>query len=193
MANETKNVLAGTPLVSGGILVGALTDAAPTDAATALAAGFKATGYIGEDGLTETVDRSTDKIRAWGGDTVKVVQSDFSVTYQFTFLETLNTDVLKAVYGDDNVTVTAATATAGTLRTVLINGDKLPQKSYVFEVKDDDARIRIYVPKGQVIEVGDVTYNDTDVIGYQVTIEAFKDATLNANSIKFIDDGVFSA
>jgi hypothetical protein len=193
MANETKNVLAGTPLVSGGILVGPLATAAPTDATTALAVGFKATGYIGEDGLTETVDRSTDKIRAWGGDTVKVVQSDFSVTYQFTFLETLNTDVLKAVYGDDNVTVTAATATAGTLRTVLINGDKLPQKSYVFEVKDDDARIRIYVPKGQVIEVGDVTYNDTDVIGYQVTVEAFKDATLNANSIKFIDDGVFSA
>lgn len=192
MTNNSSNVLAGKPLATGGILVGALTTAAPTNAATAAAVGFKATGYIGEDGLTETVDRSTDKIKAWGGDIVKIVQSDFSVTYQFTFLESLNTDVLKSVYGDGNVSVTSATVSTGTLRTVLVNGETLPQKSYIFEVKDGDARIRIYVPKGQVIEVGDVTYNDGDVIGYQVTVEAFKDATLNANAIKFIDDGVYA-
>lgn len=193
MANNSSNVIAGKPLVTGGVWIGALVTAAPTNATTALAGGFTATGYIGEDGLTETVDRSTDKIKAWGGDIVKIVQSDFSTTYQFTFLETTNTDVLKAVYGDSNVTVTSAGVSAGTLRTIKINGDTLPQKSYVFEVKDDLARIRIYVPKGQVIEVGEVTYVDTDVIGYQVTVEAFKDATLGANAVKFVDDGVFSA
>lgn len=191
MTNNSSNVLAGKPLATGGILVGPLATAAPTNATTALAVGFKATGYIGEDGLTETVDRSTDKIKAWGGDVVKIVQSDFSTTYQFTFIESLNSDVLKVVYGDSNVSVVSATSSTGTLRTVLINGDALPQKSYVFEVKDGDSRIRIYVPKGQVTEVGDVTYNDGDVIGYQVTVEAFKDATLNANAIKFVDDGVF--
>lgn len=193
MTNNSTNVLAGKPLATGGVLIGALATAAPTNTATALAVGFKATGYIGEDGLTETIDRSTDKIKAWGGDIVKVVQSDFSVTYQFTFLESLNTDVLKSVYGDGNVSVSSPGVSSGTLRTVLVNGDTLPYKSYVFEVKDGDARIRIYVPRGQITEVGEVTYNDTDVIGYQVTLEAFKDATLNANALKFIDDGVFSA
>lgn len=192
MTNNSANVLAGKPLATGGVLIGALTAADPTSAVSTLT-GFTATGYIGEDGLTETIDRSTDKIKAWGGDIVKVVQSDFSVTYQFTFLESLNTGVLEAVYGEDNVTVTAATVSSGTLRTVLVNGDTLPFKSYVFEVKDGDAKIRIYVPRGQITEVGEVTYNDTDVIGYQVTLEAFKDATLGANSIKFLDDGVFSA
>ncbi len=97
--------------------------------------------------------------------------------------------MLKAFYGDDNVTVTAATPSAGTLRTVKINADVLPHKSFVFEMKDGDAKIRIHVPDGQVNEVGEVTYNDGELIGYTVTIEAFRDTDLNANAVKYIDDG----
>lgn len=189
MANESKNVLAGVPLTTGGISMAPLGTALPTDAKTALAAAYKSAGYVGEDGLTESADRSTEKIKAWGGDVVKVVQTDFSTTYTFTFLESLNTDVLQAVYGDSNVTVTAATTTAGTLRTVKVNADILPHKVFVFDMKDGDARIRICVPDGQVTEVGEITYNDGSVIGYEVTVEAFRDSTLNANAVKYLDDG----
>ena len=41
-------------------------------------------------------------------------------------------------------------------------------------------------------ERGEITYNDSEVIGYQVTVEAFRDATLGAYAVKLIDDGVFS-
>lgn len=191
MANTASNVVAGVPLATGGILIGALTAAEPSSATSALT-GFTAAGYIGEDGVTETNERSTDRIRAWGGDTVKVVQTEHNVSYQFTFLETLNADVLKAVYGEDNVTTTAATVSSGTLHEVQINSATLPHKSYVFEVKDGDAKIRIYVPDGQITEVGDVTYSDSEVIGYQVTVECFPDE-LGAKAYKFLDDGKFSA
>lgn len=189
MTNTSANVLAGVPLATGGISMGPIGTALPTDATTALAAGFVKAGYVGEDGLTESADRSTEKIKAWGGDVVKVVQTDFSTTYTFTFMETLNTDVLKAVYGEDNVTVTAATPTTGTLRTVKVNADVLPHMAFVFEMKDGDARIRIAVPDGQVTEVGEITYNDGAVIAYEVTVEAFRDSTLNANAVKYLDDG----
>ena len=190
MANTAANVIAGTPLATGGILIGALTAAAPTTAVSTLT-GFSAAGYIGEDGITEANERSTDRIRAWGGDTVKVVQTEHNVTYQFTFLETLNADVLKAVYGEANVTTTAATPTTGTLHEVAVNAATLPHKSYVFEVKDGDAKIRIYVPDGQITEVGEITYSDAEVIGYQVTVECFADADGN-KAIKFLDNGKFS-
>lgn len=193
MVNTSGNVLAGVPLATGGISMGPLGSVLPTDATTALDAGLIAAGYVGEDGLTESADRSTEKIKAWGGDVVKVVQTDFSTTYTFTFLESLNTEVLKAVYGDDNVTVTAATTTKGTLRTVKVNAETLPHKAFVFDMKDGDARIRIVVPDGQVTEVGEITYNDGSVIGYEVTIEAFRDASLNANAVKYLDDGKFAA
>jgi hypothetical protein len=190
MANSAAKVVAGVPLATGGVLLGALTATAPTTAVSALS-GFTAAGYIGEDGVTETNERSTDRIRAWGGDTVKVVQTEHNVTYQFTFLETLNADVLAAVYGEDNVTTTAATVSTGTLHEVQVNATALPHKAYVFEVKDGDAKIRIYVPDGQITEVGDITYSDSEVIGYQVTVEAFADE-LGNKAYKFLDDGVFA-
>jgi hypothetical protein len=187
MANTAANVVAGKPLATGGVLIGATTATGPADATTT-PTGFTASGYVGEDGVTESNERSTDRIRAWGGDTVKVVQTEHNVTYAFTFLETLNTDVLKAVYGDDNVTPTAATSTVGKLHTVLVNAATLPHKSFVFEVKDGDAKIRIYIPDGQITEVGEITYSDSEVVGYQVTIEAFADASGN-KAYKYMNDG----
>jgi hypothetical protein len=189
MANNSANVLAGKPLATGGVLVAPTGTAAPTDATAALNASFKALGYVGEDGLTEAAERSTDKIKAWGGDVVKVVQTDYAVTYTFTLIETLNADVLKTVYGADNVTTTAATASTGTLHAVKLNSETLPRQAFVFEVKDGDARIRIYVPQGQITEVGEVTYSDEDLVAYEVTVEAFRDADLDANALKYIDDG----
>lgn len=183
------NVLAGKPLATGGVLVAPLATAGPTNANTALNAAFKALGYVGEDGLTETVGRSTDKIKAWGGDVVKVLQTDFENTYTFSLIESADAEVLKAVNGSANVTTTAASASMGTQHAVKVNSDTLPQQSFVFEMKDGNARIRIYLPVAQIIEVGDVTYNDSDVISYELTVEAFRSDALGANALKFINDG----
>lgn len=191
MPNTVASVLAGKPLTTGGVLIAPMGTALPTTAVAVPAAGFVAAGYIGDDGVTESVDRSTDKVKAWGGDTVKVLSTDFGVTYQFSFLESLNTDVLKTVYGDANVAVTAATSTTGTLRTVKINNDDLPHKQFIFEIKDGPARIRIVIPDGQITEVGEITYNDGEVISYSVTVEAFEDAAGN-NAYKYLDNGVFT-
>lgn len=183
MVNDAQNVVAGKPLATGGVLIGPLDAPAPTGVDDELDTDFVAAGYIGEDGLTEGGERSTDKVRAWGGDTVKVLQTDFSVTYQFTFLESVNATVLQAVYGDDNVT------TDGDLHEVIVNAETLPHKSFVFEVKDGDARIRIYVPDGQVTEVSEITYSDSEVVGYQVTVEAFRAPAINGNAKKFLTRG----
>lgn len=189
MTTNVKNVVAGKPLAAGGVYRAPLGTALPTDETTALDAAFVSAGYIGEDGLTETQDRSTTKVRAWGGDTVKVLQTEFSLTYQFTFIESVKGSVLEAVYGADNVTTTAATSGSGAKHAVVVTADQLPHESYVFEVKDGDARIRIVIPDGQITEVGEIVYSDGDVIGYQVTVEAFRDTTIGGQAIKYINDG----
>lgn len=193
MANDTKNVVAGRPLSTGGVLRGPLGTALPTDVTTAPGVAFKALGYVSEDGLTETVERSTDKIRAWGGDTVKVVQTEYGVTYSFTLIEATREDVLKAVYGEGNVTTTPATSSAGALSTVVLNSETLEHAAWVFEIKDGDARIRIVVPDGQVTEIGEVTYADGEAVGYEVTVEAFRDEAIDGQAIKYITNGVTSA
>lgn len=188
MPNVAANIAAGVPLATGGVLIGALTATMPTTATAALT-GFTAAGYVGEDGVTESYDRSTEKVKAWGGDTVKVVQTEFGATYQFTFLETLNADVLKAVYGDANVTTTAATSTTSQLHAVKVTGQSLPHKKFIFELKDGYTKIRIAIPDGQITEVGEITYSDAEVIGYQVTVEAFADST-GVNAYKYLDNGL---
>jgi hypothetical protein len=186
---ESRNTVAGKPLATGGVLVAPTGTVGPTDNSTALNAAFKALGYVGEDGLTESTDRSTDKVKAWGGDIVKVLQTDYSVTYQFTLIEHMNNDVLKALYGSANVAFTAQTVSTGNKNNVKLVSDTLPVQAWVFEVKDGLNRIRIYVPKGQITETGEVVYNDGQIVGHQVTLEAFYDTTLGANAIKYMDDG----
>jgi hypothetical protein len=190
MANVVGNVLAGKPNVTGGVLIAPTGTALPTTAVAAPNVAFVSAGYIGDDGLSQTIDRSTTKIRAWGGDIVRVLQTEVSVTYKFTFLESLNTGVLKAVYGDSNVAVTAATSTTGTLRSVTLTSAELGHKEFIFEIKDGLARIRVVVPNGQITEVGEVKYSDGEVIAYQVTIEAFPDSA-GAQAYQYMDDGVF--
>lgn len=188
MATNVNNVVAGKP-VGGGVWRAPRGSVLPTDATTLPGAPFAGAGYIGEDGLTETQDRSTEKIRAWGGDTVKVVQTEFGLTFEFTFIESIKGEVLEAVYGKDNVTSVVASASKGNTHAVKVTSDQLPHEAYIFDVKDGDAHIRIVVPDGQITEVGEVTYSDGEVVGYQVTIEAFRDVDLGAQAIKYIDDG----
>ncbi|WP_424462887.1 phage tail protein [Pseudoclavibacter helvolus] len=191
MANKVTNVVSGRPDAAGGVLIGSVGVEAPTTTTSSLTA-FSPAGYIHEDGVTEATELSTEKIKAWGGDTVKIVRTEHGVTYQFTFIEALNTTVLQTIYGDDNVDVTPATASTGTLHQIRITGAELKPKSYVFEIKDGDARIRIFVPHGVISELGDVTYADAEVIGYDVTIECLPDAA-GVKAYKLLDDGVKTA
>lgn len=171
-----RNVLVGAPDVkaSGGITLGpAATDPTtfPTTADGDLdpALGHKPAGYISEDGVTKTVDRSTEKIKDWDGDTIVIVQTDHSVTLQTTFMESANADVLKLVAGENNVTI----SDGGTIQ-VVDNADELPHSSISFTIKGGNgAKIRVFAPDVQVTEVGEVSYVRSDVIKFQATMECF--------------------
>lgn len=173
---STSNVLVGVPdKVSGGIYfsTGLLDSAAyPTSdiGTTPLPPELKAAGFIGEDGVTEANESDTEKIKAWGGDTVRVVQNEHTVTYTFSFLEFGNTDVLKALYGEDNVTESGEVITAN------LTSDVLEHRSWLFEMKDGDNRIRVFVPDGQITTRGEINYTHAGAIMTEVTIEAFPDA-----------------
>lgn len=186
-----NNVLVGAPDVtaSGGALIGNVATAAeiPKDATEPLKEALKAVavGYLGNDGVTKTVDRQTEKIKDWNGDTVVVLTSEHTVTLKLTFMESANAALLKGVYGTENVTISK---TGGMEKIKLVeNADALPHNSYTFEIKGaEDAKIRVFAPDAQVTNVGDVTFVKNDVIKYEVELECFA----NENNVKlyqFID------
>lgn len=191
MTNTVANVAVGKPKVTGGAYRAPLGTALPTDSTTALDVAFKGLGYVGENGVEFNPSRSTDKKKAWGGDIVKVLQTEYSETWSCTLIEYRNPEVQKTVFGDGNVTVTPATSTTGTLIAVKHNGDVLPRMEYVFEMVEGTGSSRVILPNAQLTEVGSVTYSDEDIVAYEVTFEAFEDASGN-NSYEYSDDGIFT-
>jgi hypothetical protein len=176
MASNNANVYAAEPLSTGSALVAPLGTPQPTDAKTPLDAAFIDLGNIGEDGFTETMERTTDKKKNFGGKTVKVLQTDYVHTFKFVLLESLSADVLKAVYGADNVEITEATLTEGAQVHIHKTAKKLPKQSWVIDTTDSelDAYYRQYIAIGQIITVADVKIVHTDTIMYEVELEVFE-------------------
>ena len=162
--------MVGVPLTAtGGVAAGPIDSTLPTDATTALPAGITALGLVGDEGITLTRERSTDDIRAWGGQIVRTVQTEFSETATLQFLESDKAEVLKEVYGEDNVTVTGGNIA------IKHNEQELPPRVFVFDMKDGDKRRRLVLPNAQITGTEDITYVHSDIIRYGVTITAYPD------------------
>lgn len=174
---KASNVTAGKPKKGGAIFRAPLGTTLPTDATTALDAAFICLGYCGEDGLVNANSPESDSIKAWGGDTVLTFQTAKEDTFQFALIESMNPDVLKAVYGDANVTGTLDTGI-----TVRANSDPQEAAAWVIEqVLRDGAHKRIVIPSAAVTEVGDITYSDEDAVSYETTITATPDEDGNTH------------
>jgi hypothetical protein len=177
MAQTVGNVSAGKPAIGGAIWRAAKGTTAPTDATTTLAADFKALGYCSEDGLTNSNSPETTDIKAWGGDTVLNIQEEKSDTFQFTLIEVLNEEVLKAIYGSANVSGTLATGIE-----IQANADEQEEAVWAIDmVMNSNTVKRVVIPHGKISEIGDISYTDSDAVGYEVTVTALPDSSGNTH------------
>jgi hypothetical protein len=169
MATGSAAVSVAKPLTgSGGIFVAPAGTPVPTSYDEALDAAFVKMGYISEDGVTRTEDADSDDKFAWGGDAVADLPGQHSITYAATFLESGNADLLKALYGDEAVSVDA---TSGEV-TITGTSKRPPRSVYVIETDV----LREVIPIGQLNRSGDVQYVDSEVIQYEASIKAYPDA-----------------
>lgn len=172
MAKES-NVTTAKPKIGGAVYSAPLGTALPTDATTELDVAFKALGYISEDGMTNSNSPESENIKAWGGVIVSSVQKEKPDTFKYMLIEALNLDVLKEVYGSDNVSGDLASGI-----TIKANSKELPHHCLVIEtVLKGGVLKRIVIPSGKVTAIDEITYNDGSVLGYGTTVTAFPNAT----------------
>lgn len=191
---RTQDVRVGAPdqKVTGAIKHAPIGTTLPTlssitKAAVTLDAAFTGDEYVSEDGLTLAPALSTTDIKDWSGATVRKVLESFDGNLAWTMIST-NAGALGIAFGADNVTTEAATTTHGQQVEVAL-GARLPEaESFVFLMKDGDARIVIVVPDGQVTEVGEVTFAANAAVGWNVTLSTYPDEDGNSIYI-YTDDG----
>lgn len=190
MANDVTKVAVGKPKATGGAFTAVAGTPLPTTEASALNAAFKLTGYVSDAGLVQHVGTNTTDIVAWGGDTVRKIQTSHDLTYDLTLIET-NEITQKEFYGPTSVTRTAPTSTAGEKLAVTVSATELPTKPWVFELKDGNRTGRIVLPLAQVSSRGDVSYVDNSAISYPLTLTAYPDGS-GFKAYIYWDDGVFA-
>lgn len=171
--NKASNVTAGKPKITGAIFRAPVGSTLPTDAKTELDTAFKCLGYVSEDGVTNGNSPESEQTKAWGGDVVLSTQTEKPDTFQFKLIEAKNVDVLKMIYGDSHV--------AGTLDTgitVDVTAEDPGPAAYVIEMtlKGGDLK-RIVIPSASISEMDDIVYNDSEPVGYDVTLTATADDT----------------
>jgi len=191
MGNKSTRVINGKPVASGGVLIGPLGTTLPTTAVSTIAPAFIGAGYISEGGVTKSESRDVNEVKEWGGLTVKKSTTGFAVTLAFQFLEYLNPDSARAVYGDAAVTVVPATSTHGEQMKVAVSGQDAPHKTWVFDMADGLAHLRVLVPDGQITETGDTPYSNSDGAVRDVTLSAYPDAD-GVLVYELSDDGVLT-
>lgn len=171
------NVSAGKPKIGGAIYTAPVGTPLPTNVSDDLNEAFKSLGYVSEDGLTNTTSLEVEKIKAWGGDTVLVIQSSKEDQFKYVLIEIKNKDVLGYVYGEDNV--------SGTLETglvVKVNNADVPERSIVIDmILRDNTLKRIVIPSCKISDVGDIVYSDGDAIGYDTTVDCTPDSEGNTH------------
>ena len=177
MGNTASYVSAGKPKKTGAIFAAPKGTTLPESTSEALNDAFKCLGFVSDAGVVNGTNISSNKIKAWGGETVLVIYSSKEDTYKFTLIEVKNLDVLKFVYGTENVSGTLETGI-----TVTANAGQPDEISLVIDmIMSDNTAKRVVIPTASISAVGDITYDDNNATGYETTVDCIPDADGNTH------------
>lgn len=189
-ARDVLQIAAPSPRTAGGVMRGNVGAVVPTTAVMAISdVSIKDLGIIGDQGLTRTEDRQNSDQYDWGGNLIAVLQERYGLTLTFTFLQVMNADVNKAVFGTSKVTVTPATTTVGTEMRVLMNAQLTDMGCWIFDGVYQKINMRLVVPLARITALGDVKWVHNALCAYDVTLKPFPDAAGN-HAYQYYNDGV---
>lgn len=140
----------------------------PTNTTDPLATSAEDLGFVSEDGLSISTDRSVEPIRDWNLDDVRLLLTEHSATLTFTIIS-WTVAGLKAYFGAENVTETADEII------VKINGGEIANRAWVFNLKDMNRKRRVVIPNGAISSQGEITFVKGENTPLEIELTALVD------------------
>ncbi len=157
---------------TGELYVAAVGTAAPADAVTVLAAPWKGLGYTQDDGAT--IGRSLDRepVTAWQSITpLRYIYNGAELTISAAMLQS-NNEIATLWFGGGNFAVTGAT-TPPTYKADMPTVPEGIERAVLLEWTDTagttDIVNRLYIPRAELRETGDVNITRTGPTAFQMT------------------------
>ena len=179
---------------TGAVNVGKVGEAkAPTDARTKLDETWKdSIGYVGSDGMTISgLIAAGDAIRDWAKRRIRTASGEADPSISLPAIQ-VDRAMAEMLVGSGNVTVTPATTTNGETIRIAFDGNPGPETALCFNMKDENRRVRVYVPSAQVTDLDTVSFLPDSANTFAMTLSLNADET--GHYAYFIyDDGVVLA
>ncbi|MCR4739176.1 MAG: hypothetical protein K5886_02815 [Lachnospiraceae bacterium] len=146
--------------------------ALPTSPMEQLSSAWTKVGDITSDGITLNLERDTEDLKNWANVIKRTIMTNHSEEVEAPVMDTTE-EALKTVLGEDNVTVTEATAEHGTIITASLSAASLPsEEAFLFLMKDGDDLMALGCTNGQVASVDSVAFKPEEGITWTATIKA---------------------
>lgn len=143
--------------------------ALPTTPGTTPGSGWKEVGAITSDGISLKLP-SGDVLRNWANVAERKINTEngvVSAPIMYT-----NQTVFETLFGEDNVTVTAATSQHGKIASVTLSPDVAAEPAaYLFLVKDGNTLVSIGCTDGLITEIGDVAFSPSAGVVWSASID----------------------
>lgn len=167
MATDAERARLG---VTGALRVAALGTTSPTGMET-WPAGWEDLGYISDDGISESRDENTEQFIPWQEVTpIRVELTSSVVTFSATLWES-NFQTISLFYRKPAGEMT--TDVNGVVSFTEAGKPERDVRAFGIDIIDGVYQRRIVLPYAEVTDRGDLTYQSTSLISYEVTITAY--------------------
>lgn len=132
---------------------------------------FSEFGYISDAGVSIAENSSTQSIKSWGGKERKRIFTEYTEAVSFTPIQ-VDADVLKATYGEDNVTV------SGGIMVAKHTDKEMPAVGIIIDwIPYEGCIARAVCPNAQLSERGEKSLTGTGIEGRQLGYTCYVDDT----------------
>ena len=132
-------------------------------------AGAEDLGFISEDGLAISIDRSVDYIKDWNLDQVRAMLTEHEATVTFALIG-WTVPSLRAIFGEENVDEDGADIV------VRINSSMPAASSWVFNMKDLGVKRRVVIPNAVVASQGEIVFKKGEQTNLEIELSPLIDA-----------------